>query len=137
MNAKQKKVIELMKQLDFCMMVTTDGRGTHHTRPMSNNREVEFDGDSWFFAYEDSNKIKQLQTDANVSLIYQGDGMIFMHLYGTASIVRQKAILEKHWQKELEMWFPKGLETPGVCLIHVKAAKVQYWHKSDEGTIDY
>ena len=130
-------VVKKMKTLDFCMMVTTDGRGTHFSRPMSNNRQVEFDGDNWFFSYEDSDKVRQMNANARVSLIFQGEDMLFMQVYGSASIVKQKSKLAELWVKDLERWFPKGVETPGICLIHLKANKVQFWHKEKEGIIDF
>jgi len=38
-----------MRKLDFCMMTTQSDKGMR-ARPMSNNGEVEFDGDVWFFS---------------------------------------------------------------------------------------
>lgn len=59
-----KKVAAIMKNLDFCMMVTKDGRNTLHSRPISNNGEVEYDGDSWFFFVPG---FQQSQTDRKQS----------------------------------------------------------------------
>jgi general stress protein 26 len=122
-----------MKNLDFCMMVTHDGRNVYHSRPMSNNGKVEYDGTSWFFTYTDSNKVKQIESDPKVSLIYQTDDMLFLECYGIASIVTQKSMLADKWMKEFEMWFPQGLETPGICMVKVVAKRVQFWHKEEEG----
>jgi general stress protein 26 len=124
---------EKMKDLDFCMMVTHDGRQGNHSRPMSNNGKVAYDGTSWFFTYDDSNKVKQIEADPKVSLIYQTDDMLFIECYGQASIVTQRSIMEEKWLDELEMWFPKGIDTPGICLIKVTAKRVQFWHKAEEG----
>jgi general stress protein 26 len=122
-----------MKHLDFCMMITQDGRNGYHSRPMSNNGKVEYDGNSWFFTYEESNKVRQIEADPKVSLIYQTDKMLFIECYGQASIVRQKSIMQEKWVDELSQWFPKGLETPGICLIKVMATRVQFWDKEEEG----
>ena len=32
-----------------------------------------------------------------------------------------------------QMWFPQGLDTPGICMIRVSASRIQYWHKEEEG----
>ncbi len=51
---------ELAKKLgkiDFCMLNTT-GPESIISRPMSNNGDVEYDGDSWFFSYEDTKKVR-------------------------------------------------------------------------------
>ena len=132
-SASLKTIAEKMKNLDFCMMVTADGRGTFHSRPMSNNGKVEYDGDSYFFTYDDSSKVRQLEKDHTVSLIFQTDKMVFIECYGTASIIKQKSILADKWVDELSMWFPKGLETPGICLLKVTASRIKYWDKDEEG----
>jgi len=43
-----KQIAEKMKQLDFCMMLTADSRGTQFSRPISNNGDVEYDDNSYF-----------------------------------------------------------------------------------------
>ena len=37
---------EAMKQIDFCTLSTQAGGGIIGARPMSNNRNVDFDGDA-------------------------------------------------------------------------------------------
>ena len=130
-----KDLAKMMKQLDFCMMTTADGRGTLHARPMSNNREVDYDGDSYFFSYEDTGKVRQLRESPLVSLTFQGEDMLFLQLYGRASIVTQRGRMEEHWSEDLNRWFPQGLETPGLVMIQVKATSAQYWHKEKEGKV--
>ena len=132
-KASIKTLAEKMKNLDFCMMITQDGRGSLHSRPMSNNRKVEYDGNSWFFTNEDTHKVRQIEADPKVSLIYQTDDMLFIECYGHASIIRQKSILQEKWIDELSRWFPEGVETPGLCMVKVTATRVQFWHKEEEG----
>ena len=43
-------IAALLAKLDICMLATRAEDGGLHGRPMSNNGEVEWDGDSWFFA---------------------------------------------------------------------------------------
>lgn len=43
------RIAKLMAAMDFCMLTTRTKGGRLHARPMSNNGEVEFDGDVWFF----------------------------------------------------------------------------------------
>lgn len=128
-----KQIADKMRQLDCCMMLTTDGRGTQFSRPMSNNGDVEFDGNSWFYTYEQSDKVKQIKNHPSVSLSFQTADMLFIHLFGTAKIIKQKSILAEHWQEDLQMWFPDGIETSGIVLLKVETKKIQYWHKEDEG----
>lgn len=133
---KLKDMASKMKQLDFCHMITVDGRGTHHSRPMSNNKNVDFDGTCYFFSFEDTNKVRHLQNSPLVSLTYQTDDMLFIHMYGTASIITQKGRMEDFWDKSLDMWFPQGIHTPGIVMIKVNASKICYWHKAEEGEIN-
>ncbi len=128
-----KQIAEKMRHLDFCMMVTTDGRGTHFSRPMSNNGDVEYDGNSWFYTYEQSDKVQQIRTSPSVSLSFQTADMLFIHLYGYAKIIKQKSILLEHWQESLKRWFPEGIDTPGIVMLKVQAKKIEFWHKEDEG----
>lgn len=131
--ASLKAIAEKMKNLDFCMMITQDGRHGYHSRPMSNNGKVEYDGNSWFFTYEDSNKVRQIEADAKVALIYQTDDMLFIECYGQGSIIRQRAKMEERWVDELNQWFPQGLDTPGICMVKVEATRVQFWGKDGDG----
>ena len=128
-----KKLAEKMKALDFCMMVTQDGRNVYHARPMSNNRQVEYDGNSYFFSMMDTNKVRHIEKDAKVTLIYQTDDMLFMECYGHATILTQRSRFEEHWTAGLERWFKDGIDTEGLCLIRVEARRVQFWHKEEEG----
>lgn len=132
-RASLKAVAKKMKNLDFCMMVTQDGRGTFHARPMSNNGRVDYDGDSWFFTYEDSNKVRQIRNNAGVSLLFQTDDMTYIECTGKASIVTRRSIMEEKWVDDLERWFPKGIDTPGICLLKVTASRVRYWDRKGEG----
>jgi len=132
-KASLKTVAEKMKNLDFCMMVTQDGRQVSHSRPMSNNGKVDYDGNSWFFTYEDSNKVEQIKKNKHVNLIYQTDDMLFIECTGKGEIITDQETLQEKWVKGLEQWFPDGVDTEGICLIKVVADRVMFWHKEEEG----
>ncbi|HEX8833472.1 MAG TPA: pyridoxamine 5'-phosphate oxidase family protein, partial [Abditibacteriaceae bacterium] len=53
-DEKLAKLREMIKDIDLCMLTSVEADGTLHSRPMSNNREVEFDGGLWFFTYGSS-----------------------------------------------------------------------------------
>jgi len=48
--------------------------------------KIEYDGDSWFFTYEDSHKIDQIKKNQHVNLIYQTDDMLFIECTGNGEI---------------------------------------------------
>lgn len=126
-----------MRDLDFCMLTTGSGRLT--SRPMSNNGDVEYDGDSWFYAYEDSAKIRDIEQDPAVGLTFTegksllGKPGLFIAIDGRAELIRDQAQFEAHWTKSLELWFPQGTETPGMILIKVHAERIRYWDGEEQG----
>ncbi|MDG6107011.1 pyridoxamine 5'-phosphate oxidase family protein [Dactylosporangium aurantiacum] len=60
------KVTELLRDARIGMLTTMTGDGRHVSRPMA-LQEVEFDGDLWFFAYDDSAKVAQIRTHPQVT----------------------------------------------------------------------
>ena len=130
-----------MAKLDFAMMATRSPDGTMTARPMSNNGDVEFQGDSYFFAYQNSRKIAELRADPRVALSYTGAaGMVggsplFVTVEGTAALIQDKAAFADHWTKDLDRYFPEGIDTPGIVMIRIDAKAIRYWDGSDEGEI--
>ena len=131
-----KKVADLMRDIDFCMFTTHADGGELRSRPMSNNGEVEFDGDVWFFSAADSRKIEDIKTDSEVQLSYADiENFVFISMGGKASIVRDVEKKRQLWMKDLERWFEEGPESDDVVLIKVTPRKVAYWGE-DEGEIE-
>jgi general stress protein 26 len=128
-------VSKAMSKIDICMMTTFDTAGALESRPMSNNKDVEYEGDSYFFALESASAVQDLQKNPQVSLSYIGHHHFYIGVTGKADLIQDKSIMEDHWVKDLEIWFEDGLDTPGLTLIHVKAKKLKYWDKQDEGEI--
>ena len=130
-----------MAKLDFTMMATRSPNGSLTARPMSNNGDVEYQGDSYFFAYKNSRKITDLRADPHVTLSYTGAaGMLggppmFITVEGAAALIEDKAAFVDHWTKDLDRYFPDGIYTSGVVMIHVDAKALRYWDGSDEGEI--
>jgi len=130
-----------MRKIDFCMLSTREGDAGVSTRPMSNNGDVEYDGDSWFFSFEDTRKVAAIARDPQVSLSLSaspsllGNPGIFVVINGQASIVKDKAAFEEHWVEGLERWFDEGVNTPGLVLIKVHAARIEYWDGEEHEVI--
>lgn len=126
-----KDISSKMKNLDLCMMTTQSESGQLSSRPMSNNGDVEYDGNSYFFTYEKSTVVKDIQHKSQVNLSFKGKDDLFLSLEGKGVLIKNKAELEKHWIDELKQWFKEGIETPGIIMIHIKAHKIKYWHKME------
>ncbi|NDV86349.1 pyridoxamine 5'-phosphate oxidase family protein [Aurantimonas aggregata] len=132
---------EAMRDIDFAMLSTKTGAGDIAARPMSNNRDVDYDGDSFFFTYEEARTVSDIERDPKVGLSFQGKAgllgkpPLFISVEGTAELIRDKAQFEAHWNSDLDYWFEDGIDTPGVVLIRVHADRIHYWNGKDEGDV--
>ncbi len=135
------EISEKMRDIDFAVLSTRTEDGAIAGRPMSNNREVEFDGDSYFFTCDDTRTVADIQRDPNVGLTYQAkSGMLgmkpfFLTLEGRASLIKDKAEFAERWTKDLDAWFKQGIDTPGLTLIRVDAERLHYWDSYEEGEL--
>lgn len=123
-----KKIADLIKSIDFGMLTTLDAEGRLHSRPMSSNKEVEFDGDVWFFTYASTPKVYEIENRPHVNVAFADPKtQTYVSLSGRAELVRDRAKLEEHWQPSLKAWFPKELDEPDIALIKVNADQAEYW----------
>ena len=104
---KLSMVAKKMKDLDICMMSTNGPRGVVNTRPMSNNRDVKYSGESFFFSSMDTRKVNDIKRSASVSLSFTGSGGSYIIVTGKARLIKDKTMWEKHWDKSLNQWFKK------------------------------
>jgi general stress protein 26 len=137
-------ISEAMKDIDFCMLVSRAQDGSIGGRPMSNNREVEYQGTSHFFTYGDTRMAEDIARDPSVGLTYQGKagllGVVgkpgmFVHVEGEARLVHDKTRFAEHWTAGLDRWFKQGVDTPGLTMIEVDAKRIHYWDGEDEGEV--
>lgn len=136
-----KELAKEMADIDFTMLFTHAGDGRMAGRPMSNNRDVEYDGDAYFYAYDDSRTVTDISNNPKVGMSLQGNkGLlgkppIMIAVQGEAELIRDKAVVQQHWNKDLDRWFEQGVDTPGVVLIKVHATRLHYWHGMEEREI--
>ena len=138
-SAAIKKVADLMADLDICMLTTQSLDGALRARPMSNNGEVEFDGDVWLFSAAESRKVEEIEAQSLVPLAYSDTKRYrFISMSGEAEIIRDVDKKKELWLEELERWFDDGPESEDIVLIKVRPGTVTYWNGEDQGelTID-
>jgi general stress protein 26 len=144
MTKSLSDISEAMRDIDFCMLVSRAPDGSLGGRPMSNNREVEYEGTSWFFTCDDTRMVEDLAKDPAVGLTYQGKagllGIVgkpgmFIHVEGHARLVKDKLLFAKHWRDELDAWFKQGIDTPGLTMIEVEAKRIHYWEGMESGEV--
>jgi general stress protein 26 len=131
-------VARLLATLDICTMATRAEDGAVHGRPMSNNGEVEYDGDSWFFSFDDTDKVRQIEAEPRVQLGFiDSPNQVWINVEGEATIVRDDVERKKAlWLPDLERWFEQGPEDPNLVLIKVRARHIDAWSKDGEHTFD-
>jgi len=135
-SASIRKVADMMRDLDFCMLTTQADDGRLRSRPMSNNGEVEFDGDVWFFSGTDTRKVADIEAEPRVELNYSDtDNFRFVSMSGVASIVRDVEKKRELWIDDLSRWFQDGPESDQVVLIKVTPRVVAFWKGEEEGEI--
>lgn len=137
-------ISEAMRDIDFCTMTTHTPGGAIGGRPMSNNRKVEYSGNSRFFTYDDALMVRDIEQNSNVGISYAGSGGImgiigkpgiFIHVQGSAKLNRDRISFAAHWDKDLDRWFPQGPDTPGLVMIEVAAQRLHYWDGEEEGEV--
>ena len=128
-------IAEKMRDIDITMLSTHTDGGAIAARPMSNNREVDYDGDSYYFTWAQSRLVQDIRRDARVGLSFQGNKTFAVAVEGQAELIQDKARFEEHWTKDLDDWFEDGVDTPGMVMIKVRAERVHYWDGEDDGEL--
>ena len=130
-----------MKDIDFAMLSTRAEGGQIAARPMSNNGDVDYDGDSYYFTTDDTVMVRDIERDPKVGLSFQGSAgllkqrPLFVAVEGRADLIRDKAQFAARWNSDLDRWFDEGVDTPGLVMIKVRAERAHYWDGEDEGEI--
>jgi general stress protein 26 len=140
-DLKLEDISEKMRDIDFAILTTRTDGGALSARPMSNNRQVEYDGDSFFFTCDDHRSVQDIEADPNVGVAYQSKSGVlgmkpfFITVEARAELIRDKAQFKEHWTKDLDAWFKQGIDTPGLVLIKAVAQRLHYWDGWDSGEI--
>ena len=120
------KLWKLIREVKVAMMTTEDG-DVLRSRPMV-AVDRDFDGTLWFFTRAGSHKVSEVASDERVNLSYADpSGQNYASVSGTATLVREKAEVEAHWQESMRVWFPKGKQDPDIALLRVSVSQGEYW----------
>lgn len=124
-----------MKDIDIAYLVTHAADGRLASRPMSNNQDVEYDGDSYYFVLDSADSVAEIEDDPNVLLAFNGKDGFYVSVVGEGEVVREKQALREHWTPDLDAWFEDGVDTPGLAMIRVRARSIKYWDGEDNGEV--
>jgi general stress protein 26 len=121
------RVRELVEDIDFTMLTTRDPAGNLVSRPMS-TRQMDENGDIWFFVLEDSKKVDEAEADDEVGLAYlDSSGHRYVSVAGHARVVHDAAKMKELYSPSLDIWFEDGLDTPGITLLKVSPVETEFW----------
>jgi len=119
----------------FCTNITTGQPLT--TRPMS-VQKMDEEGNLWFLSASDSHKNLEIKNDSHVHLLFQGSKHSdFLSLYGTATISKEKRLIEELWEPLLKTWFTEGVEDPRITVIKVDVKEGYYWDNKHGNAIAF
>jgi general stress protein 26 len=129
-----------MAGIDIAILSTNTDGGAIANRPMSNNGDVAYDGTSYYFTYEQTRSVADIQRNPKVALGFSSKGGIFsdgiyVAVEGIAELIRDATVFKQHWTADLDKWFEHGAATPGIVLIKVKAVRATYWQGGEEGEV--
>jgi general stress protein 26 len=130
-----------MRDIDIAILSTHTDGGEIAGRPMSNNRDVEYNGDSFYFTFDSSRMVADIGRNPKVSLSFQGNkGLLgsppfMIAVEGRAELIRDRAAFEEHWTSDLDYWFKDGVDTAGLVMIKVRASRIHYWDGEENGEV--
>lgn len=113
--------------IDLCLFVIYIVYGYIVQWFMSNNGEVEYDGNLYFFIWKDLCIVYDIEKDVKVSFGFQGKGGLFVVVEGYVIVIEYCFIMQLYWMFDLDQWFEQGLEMLGICMIWVEVMCIVYW----------
>lgn len=134
-DEKRKRLSTMLSLFPTAMLVTHAGDGTMRARPLS-IAESQDDGAMYFSTAVDSPKVEELEADPHVNVVMQ-DGRRFVSLTGTATVVRDRLVIERLWRPGWKVWFPLGKDDPSLCLLRVDPTEATYWDLAGTTGIRY
>ena len=114
-------------------VVTTRSHGALVSRPLSLQKQDEFDGTLWFLVEDPSPKTDDVRrhSEVNVSI---ADSSGYLSLSGAASIDRDQARIDYLWSSFAEAFFDgKKSDDPTIALLRVDVETVEYWDLGKPG----
>ncbi|HET6148639.1 MAG TPA: pyridoxamine 5'-phosphate oxidase family protein [Polyangia bacterium] len=128
-------LLELLKSFDTAMLVTRTGDGAMRARPLSLSEE--HDQQRLYFATSvDSPKVGEIADDPTVLITLQ-DSKRYVSIGGTATITRDRGLIDRLWREAWKVWFPAGKDDPALCLVVVRPTAAEYWDQSGLKGIKY
>ncbi|MBD2099456.1 pyridoxamine 5'-phosphate oxidase family protein [Leptolyngbya sp. FACHB-261] len=118
---------DIVKCIDFCMLVTVDGNGSVHSCRMCISRQVQFDGDLYFFIHASSDKLAEIEDNHEVTISFPASTQQhYVSVSGAAQLFQDRRQLQDFWQPDHKAWFPAELDEPNLALLKLSVEKAEY-----------
>ena len=125
--AQVKKVLELIRDVKYVMLTTSDASGALVSRPLT-TLEANFDGTLRFLVAADSDLALDVQERPQVNLGYADPkGSAYVSVSGEAEVRRDPARAKALWNPWAQAFF-SGPDDPNVGVLEVAVRSAQYWH---------
>jgi general stress protein 26 len=123
-TAAVKKVATLIRDIGNCFFIT---QFSGKARPMSTGKFDE-KGAIWFFTDIKSEKVKDIEQDTEVRLLYADPRKnAYLDIQGEADVVTDRKRIRELWNPIVSMWFPDGVDYPDLCLLRIVPFNAYYW----------
>lgn len=124
-EADRQAVAEVIEKARIALVTTVDKDGSLVSRPLAVQSRT-FDGDLYLFTPDPSDKTEQVRLNpaANVAIETGGN---YLSIAGTASVVKDRELIDELWNAGAEAWFEAGRDDPTVALlkVHADSAELQ------------
>ena len=134
-NTRREHLYDLLKDFDTAMLVTRSDDGHMNARPMA-VAELRPDADAYFVTSIDSPKVAEVAASPSVTLTFQSSSQ-FASLSGRASVVQDRALIDRLWKEAWKVWFPKGKTDPTISLLKFSAEDGEYWDNAGAQGLKY
>ena len=133
---KHNKIIwEILSDSKVGMLVTSNNGKELSARPMHIVQD-EYKGVLWFYTNFDSEKVEESLMDQVCVTFTDSKNGGYASLTGSASIHKDKALIDRFWNSMIAAWFPNGKNDPNVSVLRIDVNFGEYWknNKSFIGT---
>jgi general stress protein 26 len=116
-----------IRDIRSAMLTTLDDNGLPWSRPMI-TREMDEEGNLWFFTKRDSIKVQNIVKNNRVNVAYaKPDDALYVSVTGVATVVDDMEKKRTLWNPFVKAWFPDGLDDPDLVLLKISPERAEYW----------
>lgn len=128
MTDTRKHLHDIIKDFRTAMLTTRDATDGVHIRPMA-VAKLERDEELYFATGLTTPKVDEIEKNNQVAVTFQSSSE-FAALYGTARVLKDRALIEELWSEAWRVWFPGGKDDPNLCLLAITPTAAEYWDSS-------